>query len=483
MTTPTDPRLLRELIREASQDETPELPWDRIEARLFAEIDGEVVPSGKVLSEDRPSVESAQIWRGDAVEAFELDDSPHRPSHLPGAVAEAMRTDTASAARVSGSTQTAASKPALRSRVARWVGVLAAAAAVAFVWTSHDRLAGPTNPSVAVKEPIDPSTIPLAAGLDGARDLAALREGDLVEAAVGPLAFGQAGSMQWTLSAGSRLVVRSTLESGAHAVELESGSMRGLVAPGSSMPLVVSAGETEVVSFGAGAIFSVTRSSRKLVLHLEEGAAKVGHRSMPEAGKVFVAPLVAAFSLDGGESYELLPSEVTSLDPRTAPDEVRASNPSGVESPEEQPIAVRREDVSQDRPIAQRDPARVAVTEPPKVDPVAPPSTSVAPAPAATTEPGVVDPTKDVRLSDSAVSSTLVSCIGRVRNERQAKAAEGVTVLINSTLRVQVNDDGSVKSAAFNPPLERELQGCAVFVLRSKLQPGARVLSIPISLP
>ena len=91
----------------------------------------------------------------------------------------------------------------------------------------------------------------------------------------------------------------------------------------------------------------------------------------------------------------------------------------------------------------------------------------------------MVDPA--ATISDSVAASTLISCISKARKERQAKAPEGVSVTVSSTLSVSVAEDGSVKGAVFNPPLERDLQGCAVFLLRSKLEPGARSLSIPVN--
>jgi hypothetical protein len=57
---------------------------------------------------------------------------------------------------------------------------------------------------------------------------------------------------------------------------------------------------------------------------------------------------------------------------------------------------------------------------------------------------------------------------------------DGVLVGVGSTLRLQVAEDGSVMQAQFDPPLKPELQRCALFVLASRLGPGARTIAIPV---
>jgi hypothetical protein len=75
-----------------------------------------------------------------------------------------------------------------------------------------------------------------------------------------------------------------------------------------------------------------------------------------------------------------------------------------------------------------------------------------------------------------------MSCLAGVRAKEQGSSASGVSVSVASTLSVQTREDGSVKSASFNPPLRAEMQSCAVFLFRSKLSGGARTLSVPVSL-
>lgn len=498
----TDPRALREMIREAALDREPELDWDRIATRLFAEIDdGEVSHSKSTLPQEPSMGELSELAAG---------ESMVRPSFAPPNVSPASEAITGNhspidpvpwkdrqvvarsiAPAIGEPRVVAAPKPRSEeesSRWSRWVAVLAVAAAFAGLWLSHER-SNDRPSTIAVAEPIDTSQIAMAPGLEGAHDLDALKAGDIVEAPVGPVVFGKSGALEWTLAAGGRLVVRRGLQSGIHEIELESGSLRGMVAPGASMPLVITAGETEMVSLGAGAVFSVTRSSKRVVMHLEEGSASVGRRSVPSIsrpwelaervdGRVFSAPMIGAFSLDGGSTFELLP-----VDTKTA-----AADPKPVASPEP-----RRDVAMADKePVAQSNGAQSNGSEPTDVKSVpssqarahvaqpavsGPVVASAAPAVSASAAPPSAG-----AISDAAASSSLIGCISKIRNERQARAADGVRILVDSTLRVVVNEEGAVKSAVFNPPLESDLQGCAVFLLRTKLEPGARVVSIPVSI-
>ncbi len=482
----TDPRILRELVREAAQDPVPSLDFDRIEARLFAEIDDERSQAQGASSTTRPSWEparpSAYPAQTDPVVASARAVTPSESA--PAMPSGRTKRDREPDIRVRGEDDLGpeAQKPESRGSRARrasrapFIAAFAAAAALLGVWITREHVPSAPTP-VAVAEPIDAEKVPMAPGMDGAHDLDALEQGDVVEAAVGPLDFGRADMMRWTLSAGSRLLVLEGIESGKHAVELQSGSLRGSISKDASVPLVVAAGDTEVVSIGPGSIFSVTRSSRRIVMQLEQGSASVGERGNPDGGRVFVAPLLASFSLDGGKTFELLsPESLTRV--ATSPERPVASleatsSPFVVES-SERPQVVRPEAA---KPEAAHVSASEASSTSAKTAPAAASASvaSVEPVPAPSPEPA--------RLSDSAISSSVVGCIARIRDERQAKAAEGVKILVNSVLSIQVNDDGSVRGAAFNPPLERELQGCAVFVLRSSLQPGARVVTVPISLP
>jgi ferric-dicitrate binding protein FerR (iron transport regulator) len=126
---------------------------------------------------------------------------------------------------------------------------------------------------------------------------------------------------------------------GVHVVELEAGSMRGSLPSTSSGMLVVMAGDTEVASLGPGAVFNVTRSSKRLVMHLERGSASVGTLGQRGAGRAFAAPLVAAFSLDGGVSFEVLEEETAALLPVSPVREARTAESPAPHEPQPRPLA------------------------------------------------------------------------------------------------------------------------------------------------
>lgn len=502
MTDVGDPRFLREMTREAALDRVPDLAWDQVEARLFAELDDSADPPPResfLPGEGRSSTTPVQACPAQSV------------LPAPRTIISASEPETA----VDPAPLAAASKSARRPRWTSWVGSIAVAAAAALLWISHGSSTPGAEVPVAVAEPIDVDAIPMAPGLSGSRDLSVLKSGDVVEADIGPLAFGNVDQIEWTLAAGSRLVVRKELGSGAHVVELEAGSMRGSVASTASTPLVITAGETEVVSLGPGAVFNVTRSSRRLVMHLEQGSASVGPRGHlfggdwlepyrlpiqlspggptsgdptsghPTSGRSFQAPVAASFSLDGGSTFEVLPPTAAN-EPIEAPRMSPTSDDSVISdephvTPTEDPVALLPTD---DARVMPRHPSAPNVAPVPSPTAKAPLATNeTAPtSPASSLAPSEGTDGKDgASTSDSKAASTVVACISRVRDQRQANAAEGVRILVSSTLRVQIADDGSVKSAVFQPPLEPELQSCAVSLLRAKLQPGSRVLSIPVN--
>jgi hypothetical protein len=197
-----------------------------------------------------------------------------------------------------------------------WLGAFAVAAAFALVWLAHE---APRQPDVAVvSEPIDPMTLPAAPGMPGGtRDVTALSRGDVVEAALGPVSFGKLGVLEWTLAAGGRLAVRQALSSSLggenHEVELESGSIDGVVSD--KHELVVVAGDTQVSTLGPATI-SITRSSQRLVIDLKTGSAAVGRRGERNNVRVLSAPVRASFSLDGGLKFEVIPDATVAVVPR-----------------------------------------------------------------------------------------------------------------------------------------------------------------------
>jgi hypothetical protein len=461
-----DPRVLREMVNASREAPVPELDWSKVEARLFAAIDGDVAGA-------EPKLEAGQ--HNEVVADVVAEEV--RPSMVPDAVAAAVQLAPAEV------------RQAPPKRSYGWLGAFAVAAAFALVWFARE---APQGSDVAVvSEPIDPMKLPAAPGMPGgARDVTALNRGDVVEAALGPVSFGKLGVLEWTLAAGGRLAVRQALQSSPehvgrvgsenHEIELESGAIDGVIS--AQHELVVVAGDTQIATVGP-ATLSITRSSQRLVIDLKEGSASVGRRGERTNVRVLSAPVRASFSLDGGLKFEVIPdAPVAVVDaPRIdadAPLRVDADAPLRVDA--DAPLRV-------DAPPSDAPPSDAPVAPAPeavKPEPVAVNNSKpVASAPATAALPAP-EPATDEKpaLSDASVSSTLMSCLTGVRAKEQSSSAAGVSVSVSSTLTVQTREDGTVKSASFSPPLRAEMQSCAVFLFRSKLTGGARTLAVPVSL-
>ena len=345
------------------------------------------------------------------------------------------------------------------------------------------------QPEITAERLVDPSDVPMAAVGAGratdAHDLAALHAGDVIEASAGPVSFAgsvsfaaagntpdRSENVSWTLAPGSRVRVRTGLETPGHVLVLENGSIRAEIASvgfvdaaalanaprASSLgPFVVEAGDTAVAV--GDTIFSVTRSSKGIVVDVEEGSVAVGPRLLSgrlAAGndgvdgpmKVLSAPSRGSFSLDGGRSYK-------SLDPVSAAFAANDRGPS--------PAAVL--------PVvkAQRDGARHT---PVQVDTAGPGPLSMVP-----TEPV---------LTEASIRSSLGRCFSQVEAQRKAASgkdkSDAVSVVMRSRLSLRVADDGAIKGASFNPPLRPDLQSCGVSLLSAHVDRGARTLEIPIEI-
>jgi hypothetical protein len=434
-----DARVLRRMVNEMASVGGPELDWDRLESKLFAALESPAVTasSSEVASSE---VASSEVASSEVAGEAPLADD--RSSAIP-AVPSVERPSLVAIA------------PS-RSRARVWAAALFAAAAC-FVGFFAWRATRDVDPPVAVvREIIDPTAIPQAPGLGaGVRQLGALEAGDVVEASVGPLAFGEKGSVEWTLTAGSRLVVKTPLRPGdAHVVELDSGSVRGRVFAASSVRFVVTAGETEVVSFSEGAVFTVTRSSKRVVVHMEEGVATLG-RVGSTAEHTIEAPTHAALGLDGVSSFEILPRET--VEASTTP---RAPEPTPVSAP------VEREGTSsveepRPRPVA----ARPAKPE----EPEAGAPTDMAPA---------------SRIALSSATPAVLACMkaARAKQREDAAADPGLSVSVSSTLKVSIDAGGKIKGLTFSPPLAPSLQNCAVSLFAQTYDAGERTELVPVQL-
>jgi hypothetical protein len=473
-----DARVLRRMVRELGEEPVPELPWERIEARLFAELEEGGAPAATATSLLAPE---AALDAADRPSFADADDA--RPSAMPAAaVAPAATAEAASRTTLA---PRAAKRAPFFKRYRTLAAVAALAASFGGLFLAADR-GREASPVVAVAEPIDPAAVPQAPGMaPGVLDARSLSMGDVVEAAFGPLAFGslfptpneprteetETASLSWTLAAGSRAVVREPASASVHVVELESGSLRAEAS--GAKRFVVRAGDTEVSSAVGGAIFSVTRSSRGLVVHVERGAVVVGERGVTadpaqkgdaSSQRLLTGPVRVSIALDGSRQIDVIPDEVAAVAP-PAPVDV-----------------VPEDDASRILDAAPVDDAAKPST-PVATAPVENPATPPAPGPTSNAPPAgdkaPAAPAAAGPISEAAIRSAVQRCFADVQSKRSPN--EGVAVSVSSTLRVTVRADGSVQGLTFNPPLQADLQSCAVFLFRENLGAGARSLSVPVA--
>lgn len=303
----------------------------------------------------------------------------------------------------------------------------------------------------AARRAIDPTAIPRAPGEGGALDLAALHEGDLVEATSTALTFVRTAAVRWTLAPSSRARIRALGRDGVgHVVALEEGSLQADVTPrpaseGLVEAFAVEVGATRVAVHGTS--FRVTRRDADVVVAVERGAVAVGPVGHVGAttGRLLVAPMRAAFSLDGGRSARFISAEeaaAPSLTERSRPLGAAPSIPS-----ERHP------------PPAEPNRARPAVADAPRGD--------AAPAKAAGAAP---------HLTSAAVQATLARCF----DDAFAARSSNVKLTVSSTLHLDLRGDGTIAAARFEPPLLPALQACAERMMSGAFSGQERTMSIPI---
>jgi hypothetical protein len=416
-------RAVRVMVDELRALPTPELPWDAIEQRLLARLDRD----GQVLS--------FPVRRG-------LGSNP---------LVRVFGLAAAAAAITLGVTHLAGLGDAPYAAAPRVEAVRVAAAP------------GPRHVDAAAV-----ASAPGPAGQRGERDLGQLAVGDVVEAGAAPVTFSRAGLVAWTLDAGSVARVRSLGDAGTgvgHMVALERGRIAAQVVPRDASEGLVEAFIVEVQGTRVavhGTAFSVTVEPDRVIVDVEHGAVAVGPAGHVGAttGHLLVGPARASFSLDGGRTARMLarPAALAAaLEPApAAPAPVPARALSLGEPPAPSPAA----------PIPAAHPSLpvvVAAAPPPAPEPAAVP----APAPAAEPAP----------LTVATIRGRLDRCF-RSTHDLGALAVE---MSVSSTLRLQLNADGTVLSARFDPPLKPEFVSCAGGAIAGRFAEGGRSLDIPVS--
>jgi hypothetical protein len=323
-----------------------------------------------------------------------------------------------------------------------WPGVaVAAAAAVAvFSMASGDARRGRSFdvPSASVDE-VAGSILSIEGGgqvrVDGreAAHGAALRVGSVIETRGAEVTIDRAGKLTLRIEAGSRAIV--THAQGTLVLALAEGALEAQVVP-------VASGEAFAVDVdGArvavhGTHLRVAREGQQVAVDLSEGVVSVG--TAPRVGSV-IGALVAAPAH----------AEFTASD---APGTLRVTHdPASVRSP----VALASAPQVRPSPLT---PLPAAL---PKAEPIASAHGTSAVAPGSAhvdARPGSPGPQAGATEGnpDQAIAGAVRACMA------ERPRAENVTILVRTTLRLELGDDGSVHAARFDPPVAPDVNSCAV---------------------
>lgn len=366
--------------------------------------------------------------------------------------------------------------------------IFAAAAAIALAINMGANAGRPITTERAAPHVVEVSSLPHArgpAGDRGDRDLSALRVGDAIESGASPIAFSREGVVRWVLAPASRAVVVSTGAKGGVGVvlSLDRGSIQASVEPRDPSEGLVDAFAIEVSGTRVavhGTAFTVTRAEQSLVVDVEHGVVAVGpagHRGAT-AGYSLVGPSRALFSLDGATKARFLPHDP---EPRAARP-VAALEPPPLASETKAPAAAdpaqeRASDRAEHTPhVAHPAASTSAVALSPAPDETKP-AEAPAPPPAETNAPPPAPPPVA-----SLTAGTIKARIERCIKDTLRSSLTSTKVSIASTLVIQVNADGAVKSAKLNPPLAPHLAPCAGQAIAGRFASGPSELSIPLSI-
>jgi hypothetical protein len=394
-----------------------------------------------------------------------------------------------------------------RTGAALWqaAGFAAAAAALVALFASaggNERVME-HEPSARVRvrvRVIDARAVRPAPGATGDRDLAALQPGDAVEASDQPISFARARDARFTLAAGSRAVIAASSAAPARTVlELERGAVRAEVEPrdpaeGILDAFVIEAGRTRIAVRGTA--FSVARAEDRIDVDVEHGTVAVGlaGRAGVLMATSLVGPARASFSLDGvrlatlppgnaaffGDRSSPAPSEPAVIPPLTllappapnaVPSRPEAPPPSPASAPSEAPAPVAAPPAAA---AASSDAADAAAAKTP-TEPPAPPAPSLEAATAPAEAAPRVEPPSF--LTPASIKAGVERCFTQIYSARQTQ----VKLSIASTMRITVRADGTVQSAAFDPPLAPSFQLCAGSAIAGRFKSGPQTITIPVS--
>jgi ferric-dicitrate binding protein FerR (iron transport regulator) len=254
-----------------------------------------------------------------------------------------------------------------------------------------------------------------------------IKNGDIIEARGAQATIERPGKLTLRVESGSRATVTHTR--GTLVLALAEGAVEAQVVP-------VASGEAFAVDIdGArvavhGTHLRVARDGQHVSVDLSEGVVSVGQA--PRVGSV-LGTLVTA----PGHAEFVATNAVETLNVTHDPSAVRS------------PIHLAAASQVKSLPLVFPAPAS------PKSEPSAPLRASAPAAPShADAHPSASGIALDTN-ADQVISGAVRSCMA------ERPRAENVTVVVRTTLRLELEDDGSVHAARFDPPVAPDVNACA----------------------
>jgi hypothetical protein len=345
-----------------------------------------------------------------------------------------------------------------RSWTAAIAGVVAAAAVgLAIVGTRED-----LSFDVEAAAPIDDTTTiaridgpgPVLVNGHAATPGTVLRTNDLVEARGGQVVVTRPGKVTFLIERGSSAVL--TRLRGSLVLTLQHGAVEAQVVPvASSEAMAVDVGTSRIAVHGTR--FRVARTGERVVIDLNEGVVSVGQtpRIGSTLGSLVTAPAHAEFATT---------DQLGTLRVSHEPGDVRPPTPLDASpAPRSVPV-VASPAVSA---TARIDAGEVAAPAMTAVLRTTEPHQS---APSGWAGPSVADPN-----AQAGVATAVRACLA------ERLHTDSVTVVVSTTLYLQLHDDGSVESARFDPPVAPDVNACAAeSIYRARFTHGG-IVSIPVS--
>ena len=278
---------------------------------------------------------------------------------------------------------------------------------------------------------------------------AALALGDVLETRGARATVERPGKVTLTLDPGSRTAV--THVQGALILALEQGAVEAQVVP-------VPAGEAFAVDVEGsrvavhGTHLRVAREGGRVVVDLNEGVVSVG--AAPRTGAL-LGTLVNA------------PAHLEFMAADAAGTLTQTHDPSAVRAPESQPPVAAKVAVASRRPAASASPA--PSTPAGQTGEVRPEARNAAGATRQAPVASSVEPSPE-----AAISNAVRRCMAERPHD------DNVTVVVNTTLRLDLADDGTVRFARFDPPVAPDVNACSTQAIYRQHFARSGAVAIPI---